>query len=368
MSHQTREVDPVVDLEVVTGASYRITLGQAGPTTGRHARMKAGAGNPFNTMLSRDRALVLDGGLATHLEHLGCVLDGPLWSARMLAERPEMIVQAHLDFLRAGADCIITSSYQATLPGLATLGMTGRRGIEVLRASIRLACEARTAFLEEEPTVRGHEMPIVAASVGPYGAFLADGSEYSGRYEVEDSQLMAFHAERWEILATGGADLLVCETIPSAQEARVLLELSLAWAETPVWMSFSCRDSENLWDGTPFAEVIVACDRAPNVVAVGVNCTAPGFISPLIGLAKALTEKAILVYPNSGERYDPVTKSWSEGDGIGPWGDWATDWVNLGARGVGGCCRVGPCEIAQIRAALPAPGDVHDLASVEDAD
>jgi homocysteine S-methyltransferase len=197
--------------------------------------------------------------------------------------------------------------------------------------------------------------PLVAASVGPYGAYLADGSEYAGRYGVSDTELREFHAARFRLLAGSGPDLLACETIPSASEAAVLLsildETPPAWG----WFSFSCADARTLWDGTPIERVARLCRSHERVAGVGVNCTDPRYAGELVRRLRSETDLPIVLYPNSGERYDAVSKRWGE-RGEGPA---AVTWLEgvragwaEGARVVGGCCRVGPDDIAELRTRL----------------
>lgn len=305
--------------------------------------------SPLAPFLETQGAMVLDGGLATALEARGCDLNDDLWSARVLLEEPETVREVHRDFLAAGADCIATATYQATFPGLRARGLSDREAEESLLRAVCLATEARDAFWSD-PANRGERLrPLVAASIGPYGAFLADGSEYRGDYGIGDEELYHFHERRWRTLAASEADLLACETVPSLPEARVLLRLL---AETPgrwAWISFSCRDEAEISDGHALAEAARACDAAPGLAAVGINCTAPDLILTLIGEARRGTDKPILVYPNSGEGWDAPRKRWIGRAATVEWGDAAREWSRAGASGVGGCCRVGPDEIREIR-------------------
>lgn len=311
--------------------------------------MNATTQNPIAAAAEGQEILVLDGGLATALEARGFDLDDELWSARVLLEAPDAIRQVHLDFLAAGADCITTASYQASLSGFRKRGLSDADGAELLRLSVRLAIEARDEFWSEAANRRDRRRPLVAASIGPYGAYLADGSEYTGRYGIGDDALYGFHRDRWRILAGSEADLLACETIPSGQEAAVLQRLLRETAGRWAWLSFSCRDGAHLCDGSRLVEVARKCDAEPAVAAVGINCTSPGFIAPLIAEARRGTGKPIIVYPNSGERYDLVGKRWIGGAAELDWGEASLEWARLGAAAIGGCCRVGPREIARIR-------------------
>jgi len=308
--------------------------------------------NPILRVLDDQGVIVLDGGLATALEAMGCDLLDDLWSAKVLLEAPDLIRRVHLDYLRAGADCITTASYQATLPGFRRRGLTEGAGRELLALSLRLALEARELFWGEESNRRGRVEPLVAASIGPYGAFLADGSEYTGDYGVSDAELYEFHRERWEVLAPGGADLLACETIPTQREAEALLRLLAGTPNQWAWFSFSCKDGKHLCDGGRLSDAARACTSEPRVAAIGINCTAPEHVGSLIDEARTGTDKPILVYPNSGEQYDSVTKRWHSPPSSTPLEEATEEWVRRGACGVGGCCRVGPGGIAGIRRAL----------------
>ncbi len=308
--------------------------------------------NPFLPGDSESRVLILDGGLATTLEARGFDLDDALWSARLLIESPEAIRRVHRDFLDAGADCIATVSYQASLPGFLRRGIGREEGLELLRRAAELAVEARDDFWSAAENRVERRRPLVAASVGPYGAYLADGSEYTGDYWVPTADLDGFHRERWHLFARGPADLLACETIPSLQEVRVLLGL---FRETPgrqAWLSVSCRDAAHLSDGTPVGAVARLCDRVPNLAAVGVNCTKPEYVEPLLLELRRHTSKPLLAYPNAGEGYDVESRSWISPPSFVDWSREAHRWVRAGARGVGGCCRVGPERIRQLREAL----------------
>jgi homocysteine S-methyltransferase len=298
----------------------------------------------------------MDGGLATTVESRGHDLNDELWSAKVLLEAPDAIKQVNLDFLAAGADCIATATYQASLTGLKRRGLSEVEVIEIIRGSVRLAAEARDAFWSEPANREGRLRPLVVASIGPYGAFLADGSEYTGDYDISDDELYEFHRTRWHLLAESEADLMACETIPSRREAHVLLRLL---RETPArwaWLSFSCRDTSHISDGSRLVDVARDCDAEPRVAAVGINCIPPEVASDLMAEAQQGTTKPLIVYPNSGETYDAVSKTWSTGPSPIDWQEAAAEWVRLGASGVGGCCRVGPEQIAGVRSRL-VPGD-----------
>lgn len=332
---------------------------------------------------------MLDGGLATELERAGHDLDDPLWSARVLLDDPGAVEAVHRAYLAAGADCILTATYQATIPGLEARGLSVAEAEEVLRWAVRLAVRARRDFWAEPGARQGRIRPIVAASVGPYGAFLADGSEYRGRYGVGRRALARFHRRRWELLAASDADLLACETIPSLDEAEVLAELAGTADGKPAWLSFSCRDERSLCDGTPVGVAAALADAAPGVFAVGVNCVDPALAPALVAAIAAETDKPVVAYPNAGGAYDAASRSWSDaprnaglaagaGASLGHAGSSASSgapvsgagsaagrvgppfhparaWVEAGASAVGGCCRTGPSDVRHIRAAFAGP-------------
>lgn len=306
---------------------------------------------PLPTLLGRRRFWVLDGGLATELERRGADLHDPLWSARVLLDRPALIREVHRAYLEAGADLITTASYQATFEGLARRGLSAARAETVFRASVRLAEEARADFLAS-PASEGRERPLIAASIGPYGAFLHDGSEYRGAYGLTDRALTAFHRDRLLLLTDCGADLIACETIPSRREACVLVDLLERQGRAVGWISFTGRDDVAISDGTPFAECVRAVEGSERVLATGVNCTAPDLAASLLESARGSATKPFVVYPNSGETYDAATGGW----GGRPVDDWVARlvprYVDSGAKVIGGCCRTTPTTVSEIRRRL----------------
>lgn len=308
--------------------------------------------NPLVPFLEQQGFLLLDGGLATELERYGYDLNDPLWSARLLLERPEAIQQVHWDYLQAGADCLITASYQATIPGFVRRGLGKEVAAALLYKAVTIAIEVRERFWAEEKNRVGRLRPQIAASIGPYGAYLANGAEYTGDYDLDETGLFTFHRERWHILVQSGADLLACETIPSAIEARALARLMQETPNVPVWVSFSCQNGEQINDGTLLTEAVRPLLTLPQVVAVGVNCTAPSHIPSLIYHLKTVTDKPIVVYPNSGETYDAEHKCWLGVATADAFAAASQSWYALGARLIGGCCRTGPDHIRHIRQKL----------------
>jgi homocysteine S-methyltransferase len=222
-----------------------------------------------------------------------------------------------------------------------------------MKQTTKIACDARDEFLNTEKNVRQQRRPLVAASIGPYGAYLADGSEYKGDYNIQFGELKAFHEPRWELLAQTPADLFACETIPSIREAEVLRSLLDNTPDIQAWICFSCRDGNHISDGTPIEEGVLLFKDCPQVFAVGVNCTAPKFVPALIKkIAQLSLSKNIVAYPNSGDTYDGNQKKWSGNSTALDFQEAAREWFRSGARLIGGCCRTGPDHIRMLRNAL----------------
>jgi homocysteine S-methyltransferase len=281
--------------------------------------------------------VVLDGGLATQLESQGHNLDSALWSARLLRDDPDAIMQAHLAYFTAGAQVATTASYQASLGGFARAGISRAEAEQLIRRSVRLAEQARTC--QEDGKDRW-----IAGSVGPYGAALADGSEYRGDYNLSVDELRAWHRPRIALLAEAGVDILALETIPCLAEVEALLA-EVDGSQQPCWLSITCtRDRTRA--GEPAAAAFLLARDVEEIVAVGVNCIDPADAYPLVRSASEASGKPAVIYPNSGERWDSTARTWTGPKRLQPKD--VTDWISGGARLVGGCCRVGPAEIQAI--------------------
>ena len=301
--------------------------------------------NPIATILRDFPRVILDGALATELEQRGCDLHDPLWSAKVLLEAPELIRQVHLDYFLAGADGVITASYQASVEGFARRGLAQPEALALIQRSVHLARDARDAFWSDPAHRRDRPRPFVAASIGPYGAFLADGSEYRGDYSLGEAELIDFHRPRLAALLAAGPDILACETLPCLLEAQALVRLLAEFPKASAWISFSARDGVHTCHGERVADCAAVLDACVQVAAIGVNCTAPRYIPDLIDAIRAATDKPIVVYPNSGEIYDSAQRSWRGTSSAAAFAEQAREWVAHGARMIGGCCRTGPEHI-----------------------
>lgn len=287
--------------------------------------------------------MLLDGGLATQLETQGCDIGNELWSASLLRSSPEQIVAAHHAYLEVGAECIATATYQASREGFSRIGMSDDEADALMLLSVALAKRARKEAGSDA---------AIAASLGPYGALLHDGSEYRGDYGISSQVLIDFHEPRLRLFDAAGVDVIALETIPAMQEAQVLAEL-LRDCRTPSWVSFSCQNENVISDGTPIGDVAALFAGHPTVVAVGVNCTPPQFAPAIVQqLREALPDKAVMAYPNSGEIYDVSDNSWSGTVTPGDCAVAASDWIAAGAKIVGGCCRMGPEHIGAMTAMI----------------
>ena len=310
----------------------------------------------FATALAGASApLILDGAMATELEGLGVDTSTPLWSATALAEHPEAVRAVHEAYYRAGAQVATTNTYQANIPAFTAAGWSASEADALLQRAVTLAREARDAARPDG---------WVAGSVGPYGAYLADGSEYTGRYHLSEAQFRDFHRPRLRALVAAGVDVLALETMPNLAELRALsTQLAEEFPAARAWVSLSVRAPRErddaaapvLCDGSPLPEVAALLESCPQVVAVGVNCLPIPRVAPALTALRGGTGKPLVAYPNSGERYDPLTKTWETAPGPASPAETAAQWAAAGARLIGGCCRTSPADIAGIRAALTHP-------------
>jgi homocysteine S-methyltransferase len=310
---------------------------------------------PLEAGLALRPVMILDGGLATELQRRGADLDDPLWSAKILLERPGLIRAVHSDYFAAGADVATTATYQATFEAFKRRGVGRAAAAQLMRDAVTLAQRARDEFWAVPANRAGRLRPLVAASIGPYGAMLADGSEYRGHYAVSDAELRDFHRPRLEVLAASGADLLAFETIPCLREALVLARLLEGFPSMTAFLSFSCRDSRSNSEGEDVGACAAALQQHTQIAALGVNCTRPEWVEALLLRMGARTRKPLLAYPNSGETYDAVAKRWQPQMPHPPFAAWAHPWYAAGARLLGGCCRTTPADIEALAATLAAP-------------
>ncbi|MDA3021950.1 MAG: homocysteine S-methyltransferase [Actinomycetota bacterium] len=290
-------------------------------------------------LTDRPGITIVDGGLSTQLELMGCDISGSLWTGRALLEKPDAIESAHRAFVEAGADVLITASYQVSRPGFIEAGLTAADADRCLLRSIEVARAA------------GASSTIVAASVGPYGAISHDGGEYRGNYGLSAAQLRDFHRPRIEILASGSPDLLAIETIPDVREIEAIADILADFPLLPAWITFTAADGAHTCAGQPIEAAIEVADGVPSVQLVGINCTAPQFVPQLLVRITATTNKAVIAYPNAGGVWSAQNESWQEVPAASGAAD-AVNWVELGATWVGGCCGTDAAAISAIRSAV----------------
>ena len=308
--------------------------------------------NPISQLLKQNNYVIIDGALASELQRRGCDLNDSLWSAKVLIEQPDLIRQVHFDYFNAGADCAITASYQATPLGFAQKGISLAESINLIKQSVALAQQAKQQYLDQ---IKSDKLLVIAGSVGPYGAYLADGSEYTGNYQLSENEFIDFHQARMQALIDAKVDILACETLPNFVEIKALAKLLQQYPTMTAWFSLTLKDANHLSDGTPLVEVIDYLNQIDQVVSIGINCIALEKVSQALTELQTLTAKPLIVYPNSGEQYDPTTKQWHQDHQYNcTFDNQLPVWIKLGAKLIGGCCQTTPNDIAQIAHYLKA--------------
>lgn len=299
-------------------------------------------------------AHVLDGGMASELEFLGEDISGPLWSAHVLEDDPDKIVAVHRAYLEAGADVLLTASYQVSRKGYAEFGLGEERADWALHRAVGLAGTARYLLQREQSERR----VLIGASLGPYGAALHNGAEYHGNYDCSFEELVKFHRERIEVVIESEADFLAFETLPSLEEARAIGKALEPWPELAAWFTFNCPDGRagnlQVAHGEAMRDCASLAAGFPQTVAVGINCTQPAWIASLIAELRTASAKPVVVYPNSGEGWDAEARCWTGSSDATAFGELACGWFKQGAQLVGGCCRTRPDHIRQVAAAWKA--------------
>lgn len=289
--------------------------------------------------------VVSDGAMATELEKRGVATNSALWSATAMLDHPDAIQAVHQSYLDAGAKIMTTNTYQANVPAFEQAGIAAAQARQLIQQAVTIAHTARDASHVTDA--------VIAGSIGPYGAYLADGSEYTGAYQLTPSAYQDFHRERLALIMAAGVDVLALETMPRLDEVQALVQLiTTTWLQQPYWVSFSIKDPQTLCDGTSLAATAKWVAAQPNVVAVGVNCTTLENIAPALATLKAAVAVPLIVYPNSGDQYDPVTKTWQETHLSHQFASFVPQWLAAGARIIGGCCRTTPKDIATVARAL----------------
>ena len=306
----------------------------------------------FKDLLDKQEIIILDGALGTELESRGYDVSGKRWSAQYLLDKPQIIQDVHESYVRVGSDIITTSSYQASILAFVEAGLTPEKAYDLLKETVYLAQKAIKnvwqALSQEEQKQRPY--PLVAGSVGPYAAYLADGSEYTGDYQLSEEEFRDFHRPRIQALLEAGSDLLAIETIPNgAEEAAILRLLAEEFPQAETYLSFVAQAENAISDGTKIEELGNLAQESPQVLAVGFNCTAPHLIAPLLDALGQVCNKPFLTYPNSGETYNGLTKTWHDDpEQERSLLENSKLWQEQGVWLFGGCCRTRPEDIAQL--------------------
>lgn len=286
---------------------------------------------------------MLDGGLGTELIRAGFdIKDHPLWSARVLVDHPEAIKNIHKSFLLSGADVLITATYQASIEHLVQhCRLDESKALDAIQKAVKLAHEACNEI------GRNWKQCFVAGSIGAYGACQCDGSEYNGKYvdNMSLKDLVDWHRPRMKALLDAGVDILAVETIPAQKEAEALVELLKEFPAAKAWLSLSCKDDRHTCHGELFSDVVQTISSSEQIVAVGVNCTSPLFVKSLLQSIKGKVDLPFVVYPECGGE-------WKDGDYIRNeaihLSSYVSDWIEAGARWIGGCCGTQPEDIEKI--------------------
>ncbi|MGT2925699.1 homocysteine S-methyltransferase [Streptococcus cuniculipharyngis] len=304
-------------------------------------------------LLEREKVAVLHGALGTELETRGYDVSGKLWSAKYLVDDPQAIKTIHEDYLRVGADIVTTASYQATLPGLLAAGFDAGEAEGLIKSTVKLAKEARDQIWEElsEQEKRQRLYPLIAGDVGPYAAYLADGSEYTGNYQgISLAALKDFHRPRIAWLLEEGVDFLAIETIPNALEIQALVELLASdFAHVECFLSLTTQDGYHLSDGSDSEQSLSLLAQSPQILALGINCSQPDKVGSFLNKISQQTDKPLVTYPNSGEIYDGASQSWySNPDSQHSLADYSQVWIKQGAKIIGGCCRTSIDDLKEL--------------------
>ena len=306
----------------------------------------------FKDLLDEQEIIILDGALGTELESRGYDVSGKLWSAQYLLDQPRIIQNVHESYVRAGSDIITTSSYQASIPAFIEAGLTTEKAYNLLKETVFLARKAieNTWQVLSPEEQKQRPYPLVAGSVGPYAAYLADGSEYTGDYQLSEEEFQEFHRPRIQALLEAGCDLLAIETIPNGAEAAAILRLlAEEFPQAEAYLSFVAQSENAISDGTKIEELGNLAQASPQVLAVGFNCTAPHLIAPLLDGLGQVCNKPFLTYPNSGETYNGLTKTWHDDpEQERSLLESSKLWQNQGVRLFGGCCRTRPEDITRL--------------------
>ncbi|MFT8447099.1 MAG: homocysteine S-methyltransferase [Liquorilactobacillus nagelii] len=297
--------------------------------------------SPLNALLEKQKVLVLDGAMATELEKAGVDTANELWSATALLAEPEKITAVHASYFAAGSQIATTNTYQANLPAFIKNGLSEASARQLIKQAVQCA---QTAVKSSDDTNL-----LIAGSIGPYGAYLADGSEYTGAYQKTQAEYQAFHYPRMAALVAAGVDLLAFETQPNFAETQALISLLKdKFPQLTAWVSFSIKDEGHLCDGTDLIAAAQYAAKLPQISAIGVNCTALENIEPALHQLQTTVSKPLIVYPNNGDRYNPQTKKWQVNPQADSFSDLVPRWIAAGAKIIGGCCRTSPADIQEI--------------------
>ncbi|CAI2635763.1 MULTISPECIES: homocysteine S-methyltransferase [Apilactobacillus] len=289
--------------------------------------------NKVNNWINQQDHILIDSSMSTGLEERGLKLNSNLWTAAALESHEDLIVDVHKKYFDAGSSMTTTNTYQASVPGLVKAGYSENQAIALIKKAVELADRGRNESTNPNPK-------WLLGGVGPYGAFLANGSEYTGDYSLTDEEYIAFHEGRIKAMVEAGIDVLILETLPNINELKAITEYTKQF-DIPVIVAASLRDKSHLADGSSLIEVASFLESQEHVIAYGLNCTKPQLVTPALKVLKQShpTHKPFIAFPNSGATYNPEIKEWNHDDlSFEEFDELIAQWFNLDLKFVGGCC------------------------------
>lgn len=338
------------------------------------------------------KVILIDGGLGTELEQRKVNINSLLWSSVALVEAADDVTKLHYDYYHSGANVGITCSYQCSEDSLKASDKekysSKESRLQVYKESVEVCKRAKIMRMADAKAIELLVSPEIAGSIGPFGSFLNDGSEFTGGYERSEDEYQAFHEEKLDFFMNGTeeVDYLQLETMPNFEEIKALLMLikrknserkeTQGKSEKRFILSLSIRNEEQLADGTPLKAVVkylhdvgyLSKDpKTTPLMAVGANCLKLKYSVKFVeNLTNYMNELQIYgfpisIYPNSGEIYDGIKKNWIfdqsnekyyttnvNGEKVCDWKILLDAWIASGAKIIGGCCRVGVRDIVEM--------------------
>ena len=282
---------------------------------------------------------LLDGSMSFPMEQLGYNLKNKLWTGKALINNPDLIKDIHKGYIDAGADFISTSTYQISFDRLKNMGYQSEEIKKIFQKSVDIVKDA----IEESKLKK--EIKIVG-SFGPYASYDPEASEYIGEYDSTDIEIKKFHLNNIRIIEETDLDIILYETIPCLREIKILSE-ALSHSTKEIWISITCNEEMEFRDGSSFKDACEIISKIEKITTMGINCFSPLLVKKAIDLLKKYSNKKILIYPNSGEIYNPKERFWTGNNEFN--NSMIKNWLSLYPDIIGGCCRIGYDDIKKMR-------------------